>query len=310
MDYGVHLPLIDFDGEPFTLDRLSIYTETAERLGYSAISANDHMVFSKPWLDGPTALASVINKTGSMTLGTTVALPVMRGPVPLAKALIAIDLLSEGRLFVGVGPGSSPRDYESVGIPFGERWKRLDEAIMALRVHLKNEVGLSKGSFYSTEGIVLEPKPFRMCGPKIFVGSWGSEFGLRRAARLGDGWLASAYNTTPKLFGSALKKLDEYLITFGKAPENFPNAIASMFMYVTGDARKAKRVLRDVVSPTLKRAEREVEDRLLIGSCDACAEKLSAFKRAGAQRIFLWPVADELTQLEIFMHEVVPIAHQ
>jgi alkanesulfonate monooxygenase SsuD/methylene tetrahydromethanopterin reductase-like flavin-dependent oxidoreductase (luciferase family) len=307
MDYGVHLPLIDFDGEPVTLARLSIYTETADRLHYSSISANDHMVFSKPWLDGPIALASVINKTGSMTLGTTVALPVVRGPVPLSKALSAIDLLSEGRLFVGVGPGSSQRDYETVGIPFEERWKRLDEAIMVLRVLLKNEAEFFKGSFYSTDGVVLEPKPFRKGGPPILVGSWGSKFGLRRAARLGDGWLASAYNTTPELFKSALMELNEYLITIGKDPENFPNAIASMFMYVTRDGAKAKRMLRDVLSPTLRRAERDVHNRLLIGSPNACAEKLTAFKLAGAQRVFLWPVADELTQLEIFMHEVAPL---
>jgi alkanesulfonate monooxygenase SsuD/methylene tetrahydromethanopterin reductase-like flavin-dependent oxidoreductase (luciferase family) len=309
MDYGVHLPLIDFGGEPFTLDRLLTFTETAERLGYSAISANDHMVFSKPWLDGLTALASVINKTGSMTLGTTVSLPVVRGPVPLAKTVIAIDLLSRGRLFVGVGPGSSQRDYETVGIPFEERWKRLDEAIMVMRILIKNESESFKGSFYSADGVVLEPKPFRKRGPLIFVGSWGSEFGLRRAARLGDGWLASAYNTTPELFKSALAKLNEYLLTMGKDPAKFPNAIASMFMYVTPDGKKAKRMLRDVISPALRRSERELEDRLLIGSPNGCAEKLSAFKRAGAQRVFLWPVADELTQFEIFMHEVAPLVH-
>ena len=68
-----------------------------------------------------------------MTLATTVALPVVRGPVALAKGLAAIDLLSGGRLVVGVGPGSSARDYAVVGVPFEERWKRLDEAVQALR---------------------------------------------------------------------------------------------------------------------------------------------------------------------------------
>ena len=68
---------------------------------------------------------------------TTVALPVVRGPVPLAKSLAALDVLSGGHLIAGVGPGSSPQDYALVGIAFEERWKRFDEAIQNLnRVRL------------------------------------------------------------------------------------------------------------------------------------------------------------------------------
>src|SRR4051812_27051198 len=57
--------------------------------------------------------------------------PVVRGPVALAKSMAAIDILCAGRLIVGVGPGSSASDYEAVGLPFEERWKRLDEAVEA-----------------------------------------------------------------------------------------------------------------------------------------------------------------------------------
>src|SRR3984885_8948419 len=104
MDFGAHLPLMDFGGNPYTLEHLVVYTQTAARLGFSALSSNDHMVFSVPWLDGPTALAAVIGHSGEMTLATPVALPVIRGPVPLAKTLAAIDRLSRGRPVVAVGP--------------------------------------------------------------------------------------------------------------------------------------------------------------------------------------------------------------
>jgi hypothetical protein len=86
-----------------------------------------------------------------------------------------------------------------------------------------------------------------------------------------------------------------------------PNVIASMFMYVTCDGKKAKQMLCDVISPILRRTERELENRLLIGSPNGWAEKLSAFKPAGAQRVFLRPVADELRQLELFMEKVEPL---
>jgi len=104
MEIGAHLPLMDFGDHPFTLEHLIRYSETATRLGFVAVAANDHLTFAVPWLDGPTALAAVLAHSGEMSLVTTVALPVVRGPVPLAKSLGAIDRLSGGRLVVGVGP--------------------------------------------------------------------------------------------------------------------------------------------------------------------------------------------------------------
>src|ERR1700704_2066132 len=133
MDFGAHLPLMDFGGHPFTLEHLVAYTRTAAQLGFRAVSVNDHLVFAVPWLDGPTALAAVMEHSGEMTLAATVALAVVRGPVAVAKTFGAIDRLSGGRLVVAVGPGSSPADYAAVGLDFAERWQRFDEAICALR---------------------------------------------------------------------------------------------------------------------------------------------------------------------------------
>ncbi|HSK99489.1 MAG TPA: LLM class flavin-dependent oxidoreductase [Rubrobacteraceae bacterium] len=143
----------------------------------------------------------MLGSTGRMALATTVALPVVRGPVALAKSLAAIDLLSGGRLTVGVGPGSSSRDYAAVGVPFEERWKRLEEAVQALRVLWRGEDPPFRGRYYSTEGITLEPHSTQRREPPVWIGSWGSDAGLRRVARLGDGWLASAYNTTGSVRG-------------------------------------------------------------------------------------------------------------
>ena len=171
MDYGVHLPLIALNGQRWSLRGLLEYTEIAERLGFRALTVNDHLLFPRPWLDGPTALAAVLGRTGQMDLATTVALPVVRGPVALAKSLAAIDLLSGGRLVVGVGPGSSARDYAAVGIPFEERWKRLDEAVRAMRALWLGEGSSFRGEFYSTEGLVLEPYPAQRSGPPVWIGS-------------------------------------------------------------------------------------------------------------------------------------------
>ena len=307
MDFGAHLPLMDFGGHPYTLDHLVAYTKTAARLGFSALSVNDHMVFAVPWLDGPTALAAVMEHSADMALATTVALAVVRGPVPVAKTLGAIDRLSGGRLVVGVGPGSSADDYAAVGIDFSERWPRFDEAIAALRALWSDDGVPFVGRFYSTEGQSLEPRPAQPGGPPIWVGSWGSDAGLRRVARLADGWLASAYNTTPDLFGEAWQALGSQLTARGKDPATFPNALATMWCYITDDRDEADRVLRDRVIPTVHRPEDLLRERLPIGPPELFAEKLMAFAQAGVQRVFIWPVADEVNQLERFWRDVRPL---
>ncbi len=307
MDFGAHLPLMDFGGHPYTLDHLVSYTKAAAQLGFRALSTNDHMVFSVPWLDGPIALAAVLEHSGDMTLGTTVALAVVRGPVPVAKALGAIDRLSGGRLFVAVGPGSSPDDYAAVGLDFAERWPRFDEAISTLRALWRNDDVPFVGRFYSTEGLSLEPRPAQASGPPIWVGSWGSDAGLRRVARLADGWLASAYNTTPEVFAQAWQSLRSQLPAYGKDPDTFPNALATMWFHITDDPAEADRVLEERLAPTVHRPEAMLRERLPIGPPELFAEKLTAFANAGVQRVFIWPVTDEVHQLERFWNEVRPL---
>ena len=307
MEVGVHLPLISFQGEQRSLDDLLAFTETARDLGYTHLCVNDHLAFSRPWLDGPTTLAAVLASSGRMTLATTVAVPVLRGPAATAKILAAIDLLSGGRLVVGIGPGSSARDYELVGVGFEERWKRLDEAVETLRAYWRADGVAFEGAYYSTAGFTLAPTPAQRPGPPIWIGSWGSPAGLRRVARLADGWLASGYNTTPELFAKAWADLQAGMSAQGRDGARFRNGIATMWCYVTDDRARAEAVLADVLAPMLNRPVEELRPILPIGSPEECAEKLLAYARAGAQRVFLWPLQDERAQLEVFHERVIPL---
>jgi alkanesulfonate monooxygenase SsuD/methylene tetrahydromethanopterin reductase-like flavin-dependent oxidoreductase (luciferase family) len=242
-----------------------------------------------------------------MTLATTVAVPVLRGPAATAKILAAIDLLSGGRLVVGLGPGSSARDYELVGVPFEERWKRLDDAVQALRAYWRADGTPFEGSFYSTAGVTLTPAPTQRPGPPIWIGSWGSPAGLRRVARLADGWLASGYNTSPELFARAWSDVQAEVAARGRDVTRFPNGIATMWCYVTEDRARADAVLTDLLAPMLNRPVEQLRPLLPIGSAEGCAARMRAYEPAGAQRIFLWPLADERAQLEVFRERVVPL---
>jgi alkanesulfonate monooxygenase SsuD/methylene tetrahydromethanopterin reductase-like flavin-dependent oxidoreductase (luciferase family) len=283
VDLGVHLPLMRFDEQPLSLQRLQATVDAARECGFAAISANDHLVFQTPWLDGPTALASIIERSGDMELATTVALAVLRGPVQLAKALAAIDVLSRGRMIAGVGPGSSARDYELAGIPFEERWKRFDEALDRLRELLT--------------GTELEPRPERPI--PLWVGSWGSRAGLARVARAADGWLASAYNTTPERFATARGVLAEALAERGREADGFPNALATMWTWVAEDRAEADRVLRDVLAPLLRRDPDELRSQICVGPAGHCADLLARYAEAGCGRVYVWPLGDEPRQLKL-----------
>ena len=253
MDLGVHLPLTN------PRPRLRAVVETARDCGFAAVSANDHLVFQGPWLDGPTALASVIEASEGMTLAMTAALPVLRGPVALGEGAGG-DRPAVGRPAVAaLAPGSSPRDYELVGIPFEERWARFDEALAAMR---PDAHGPSCG--------------WRAGARRRGCGAWPST---------GDGWLASAYNTTPERFAAAREQL----------PDGFPNALATMWTYVCDDP---DRVLRDVLGPLVGRDPEELRDRVCVGPPEHCAELLSRYAEAGCQRVYLWPLGDEQRQLE------------
>jgi alkanesulfonate monooxygenase SsuD/methylene tetrahydromethanopterin reductase-like flavin-dependent oxidoreductase (luciferase family) len=293
LELGLHLPLIEFGDEGQSLARLTRAVDAAREHDFAAVCANDHFLFQTPWLDGLTALAAVLERSGVMELATTVSLVALRGPVPLAKALVALDLLSGGRVVAGVGPGSSKRDYDAVGAAFEERWKRFDDATAALRELLRPDSELA-------------PSPRRDGGIPLWIASWGSKAGLRRVARLGDGWFASAYNTTPELLKAAKDSLSEELRGRGKDPDRFPTGLVTMWTWITSDAREADRVARDVLAPVVGRDPEALTEQLCIGPADKCAELLSRYARAGCHRVHLWPLGDEPRQIELAATAVLP----
>ena len=250
----------------------------------------------------------MIDESGSLRLATTVSLPVLRGPVPLAKTLTALDVLSNGRLLVAVGPGSSAKDYAAVGVPFSERWRRFDDAVPALRALLRGDREGVDGEFYRTSGVVLEPPPVSHGGPPLWIASWGSTAGLRRVAAAGDGWLASAYNTTPERFRTCLAALNRIRQSAGAGSVELPNALATTWLYVSEDSRRAEHMITDVLAPMLDRPADLIRELMLpIGPAEVCAERLTQFAEAGVQRIFLWPLGDEVGQLELFQRRVAPL---
>lgn len=299
-----------FSDNGSTNDRIISLAQHAEALGYDSLSVNDHIVFHTSWLDALTTLSAVASSTTRILIGTSILNIVVRNPVVCAKALAAIDILSSGRLFAGVGPGSHRGDYDACGMDFSERWPRFSEALQIFVMLLSsNNTSKSidyKGKYYALRDIILLPKPVQKPHPSIYVGSWGSEVGLKRLAKYSNGWMASAYNITPTKFKEKWNFLLAYRKSLGKDEEEelFDNSVMSMFGYIDDDKDRVRKVVREILAPALRRPAEDLEQMLLFGSLDKCLRKIRNFVDAGVNRIHFWPVLNYEDQIRIFKNGI------
>ena len=292
-----------FDGNQPTKEQIISLAQYAEALGYDSLSVNDHIVFHTSWLDAISTLSAVAASTTRILIGTSILNIVVRNPVVCAKALAAIDILSSGRLFAGIGPGSYRGDYDACGIDFSERWPRFSEALEILVTLLSSDNSSSrpfdyKGKYYTLKEMLLTPKPVQKPHPPIYVGSWGSDVGLKRVAKYSNGWMASAYNITPAKFKEKWNFLLAYRKSLGKEEEEpFDNSVMTMFGYIHDDKDKVREVVKEIVSPALRRPAEDLEQMLLFGSLDECLRKIRNLLDAGVKRIHFWPVLDYEDQI-------------
>jgi alkanesulfonate monooxygenase SsuD/methylene tetrahydromethanopterin reductase-like flavin-dependent oxidoreductase (luciferase family) len=310
--FGLHLPIIRFTGEAdHSREQILSFAKKAEYLGYNYLDVNDHIVFrNTSWLDALTTLSAVAAITNKIKVGTSILNIIVRNPVVCAKALTGIDILSSGRLFAGVGPGSYKGEYDVCGIGFEDRWKRFDEALQILNLlweqENENDEVDYNGQYYKFKNITVAPRPFQKPHPPILIGSWGSsDAGLRRVAKYGDGWMASAYNITPDIFKTKWKDLLSYRKDLDRDTTRFDNYLVSMFGYIDNNKEKIHKVVKDVLSPVLGRPADDLENLLLFGSIDECIKKIKAFLEAGVNSIHFWPVNNYIEQIEIFNKEII-----
>ncbi len=191
MEFGVCLPNFGPKASPTGIVSIA---QAAEELGFQSVWATDHVVVPKdhsyPYgrlFEPLTLLSFLAAKTRDVRLGTSILVLAMRNPVVVAKEVAAIDILSEGRVILGLGAGWLAKEFEFLGAGFDRRGSYLDESIQLLRaLWSEGNVNFHEKFFNITEA-VFEPKPLQRGGPPIWIGG-NSESALRRAARHGDGW--------------------------------------------------------------------------------------------------------------------------
>lgn len=212
MKLGICLPHYGRSIEP---SRLIQVAARAEEVGLDSVWVTDHVVvprdvsliYRDDMLDPLAVLPWLAGVTERIALGTSVIVAPYRSPLPVAKLLASVDVLSGGRLIVGVAVGWLEGEFEALGVPFRERGRRTDEAIELFRTVWTEEYPTISTNHHQLTDVKASPMPLQKPRPPILVGG-SSEAALRRAARLGDGWHASS--VPPSVFRASALAVGNY----------------------------------------------------------------------------------------------------
>jgi probable F420-dependent oxidoreductase len=280
-----------------------------EELGWDSVWVADRLASyapGGPLLEGVAMAAVYAALTTRLRVGIGVLVAPTRHPFLLAKQLATVDHVAEGRLVAGLGIGINPADYASVEVPFRERGRRQDELIPALRRAWAGGPAGFDGRYYRFHDVWLEPGPHRAGGPPLWVGGT-SEAALRRAGRLGDGWLA--YQVAPDQLAGMLATIRRHAAAAGRGPDGFECGLL-VPVHVRADGAAARREARESFSRRWGREiPAEVIERLcIVGEPRECVEKVAAFAEAGVGELVLNPqswAGDPVADAEQLMADLV-----
>ena len=182
--------------DPISLRRIA---ESAESADLESLWCGEHVVLPKPraapspadpehhFLHPSVVLAYLAACTETLLLGTGIVLIAQRNPIVLAKEFASVDVVSNGRVILGVGAGYLQPEFDAIGAPFRERGRRTDEAIDAMRALWTEQDPSFDGEFWRFSGIDAHPRPTSAHGVPVHIGGH-SEAALKRAAQRGQGW--------------------------------------------------------------------------------------------------------------------------
>ena len=220
LEIGVLLPTREVVIHGFETSKVIEMACYAEESGYHSVWVGDSLL-AKPRLEPLSTLAAIAAKTSKAKLGTAVYLPSLRHPIVISHALATLDRIDAGRTIWGVGIGGGrytretfEREFGSVGVTFESRVKRMEEIIEIVRALQTQDVVDYQGKYYKLERVSMPLKPAQ----KPYVPTWIAcsvvESGLRRVARLADGWIVNVVN--PEELRRSHEKVMEFAREYGR----------------------------------------------------------------------------------------------
>ena len=292
-----------------TIDELVSFVELVDRCGYDSLWTGDHISFPVPILDPLLQLAQAAVASRRLTLGTSVLLLPLRHPTPVAKQVLTLDHLTEGRFILGVGVGGEfPREYAACDVPHHERGARLAEGVQVLRKFFGGEPVSHRGRFYGPfEDVPMRPPPRQPGGPPIwFAGR--KEPALRRIGRLGDGYLA--YVISPDMYRDALGTISAAAAEAGRNSLKFGTGHL-LFTRLDTTYETALDRATETLSVRYAMDFRKAASRYCaLGTPEQVAERIREFHAAGVRHVvldLLGPYEERRRQIEWFASDALPL---
>ncbi len=307
--------------------------ELGEALGFDSVWLEEHHgVKDHYWPSPLLALAGAATRTERISLGTDILVAPFYHPVRLAEDVALLDIISKGRLILGMAIGYKPDEFDLYQVPFTKRGERFEEALCLMKQLWTQDAVTFEGKYYQVKGQRIEPKPYQRPHPPLWLGGWG-KLSLTRAAFLGQAWIPGPTADLAKLL-EAQKIYHTKLESMGIMPGSRPTPLTRDLVIAKTDEEAwemAKRHLsisyRDEYatatwshpllsgggSASIEQFEDFSKDRFLIGDPDTVIQQIQRFEQAfGVDHLICrlyfpgMPHDFILQELKLFAAEVIP----
>ena len=310
MKFGIQHPNFSFDGEGTEIvESLRRLVTQAESSGFDSFWVMDHFHQienvgepKEPMLESWTRLSTIAGFTSRIKLGTMVTGIVYRYPSVLAKIGATLDVLSRGRLFMGIGAAWNEEEAAAYGIPFpstSERFQRLEEAVQIIRKMWTEQPASFAGKFYQVRDAHCNPQPIQKPHPPILIGGSGERKTLRIVAQYGDACNLFGSSETAK---KKLAVLREHCRDVGR---DYNSILKTKLGTVTID--KDRGAARKRVEERFKKVpEQMVKEFAICGNPEDVRRQVEAFRDVGIEYLILsFEPQRELEAMNLFADEVV-----
>jgi alkanesulfonate monooxygenase SsuD/methylene tetrahydromethanopterin reductase-like flavin-dependent oxidoreductase (luciferase family) len=262
-----------------------------EELGAASLWVGGHLASTNPSPEAMVWLARLVEQTTTVTIGTATLLLPLYPPAIVAKQLADLDRASGGRLTIGVGVGGEyESDFVAAEVPIGERGPRTDEAIELLRRFWTGEPVTHHGRHHHYDDLRIHPAPAQPGGPPIVV-SGRQPVAMRRAARVGDGWMPYLYS--PERYARSAEVVRSEADRLGRDLDGFLWS-AYVFVSLDEDAGRAEDAAVEFLGGTYRSDFRAMVHRVAcVGDADQVTERLAGFVDAGVRHFVLAPVGGD-----------------
>jgi len=257
-----------------------------------------------PILDAVGTLTAIAARTTRIKLGTGVLVLPLRNPTLAAKSLGTLDVISKGRLILGVAAGWYAREFDAVGVPFKQRGRLFERNFEILtKLWTQDRVTLQADEFNLREAVMV-PKTSQRPRPPILIGGYVDAV-LKRVATKADGWLTYFY--TPESYRKGWEKILGFAREAGRDPKTLTgtNQLAILVGKSRAETEEPMRKWLQTEWDVAAWSESTIEHAIR-GSVDECVEQLRAHVASGADRLILIPYRYQPEQVEIIAKEILP----